>query len=226
MTGVPNCSAFPFNQSHAQATLFKQICGCCSGNAGTDDQDVDRNVPIQRWERFNFGRIQPVRFLLHHRLSRPSFRLAFDENLLQPAAACADRAEDLLLQSSRRLHESTDVFHNIETDVGNFSARSQRRIDRRCNATGILRSVRHRNLRAEFCNEGIQQGFFFAPDLSCAPDCPAYITAKLFFDIRQDAVTDPVSRGREERWSRPHEIAVRVRGRMHQSAFARLQAVA
>jgi hypothetical protein len=48
MTSVPNCGTFPFNQSHGQAALFKQISGCYSGNAGTDDEDIDRNVPIQR----------------------------------------------------------------------------------------------------------------------------------------------------------------------------------
>jgi hypothetical protein len=35
------------------------------------------NVAIQRWERFDFGRIEPVRFILHYQLSRPSLRLAF-----------------------------------------------------------------------------------------------------------------------------------------------------
>jgi len=38
MTGVPDCDAIPFDQGHGQAALFKQICRCYSGNAGTDDQ--------------------------------------------------------------------------------------------------------------------------------------------------------------------------------------------
>ena len=80
MTRVSNCGAFPFDQSHAQAALFKQICACYSGDAGTDDEDVDRNVPIQRWEQFDFGRIEPLRFFLHYQLSRPRLRSAFNEN--------------------------------------------------------------------------------------------------------------------------------------------------
>jgi hypothetical protein len=105
----------------SQATLFKQICGCYSGNAGTDDQDVDRNVPIQRWERFNFGRIEPVRFLLHHRLSRPSFRLAFYKNFLGLPANVPIAWKIDFGSQRRRFQQRTNSFNEIEGDIWRFS---------------------------------------------------------------------------------------------------------
>ena len=117
MTGVPDCDAIPFDQGHGQAALFKQICRCYSGNAGTDDQDVDRNVPIQRWERFDFGRIEPVRFLLHYRLSRLSLRLAFNKNLVGlPANVPIARKIDFSGQR-RRFEQCTNAFNEFESDI-------------------------------------------------------------------------------------------------------------
>ena len=80
MTRVSNCGAFPFDQSHAQAALFKQIRRLLFRRRRHHDEDVDRNVPIQHWERFDFGRIESVLFFLHYQLSRPRLRLAFYEN--------------------------------------------------------------------------------------------------------------------------------------------------